>query len=122
MNTLTDSNGISPCLVWQGETESPTVRPGLFSRLVDTIMQQQCIRVLAEGVRTEHLEPYRLIYLRGEWYLAGVQHGSIAVLPLASITAITVLSDTFQRRDAVCQLTSQAAFIRALPHFSVIRC
>ncbi|ELY4780942.1 WYL domain-containing protein [Cronobacter sakazakii] len=121
VNTLTDSESISPCLVWQGGTESASVRPGLFSRLVDTIMQQQCIRVLADGVRAEHLEPYRLIHLEGEWYLAGEQHGGIVVLPLSSITAITVLSETFLRRDAVCQLTRQVDFIRALPHFPVIR-
>ncbi|HCR2106302.1 WYL domain-containing protein [Enterobacter asburiae] len=120
VNTLTDSEGISPCLVWQGGAESASVRPGLFSRLVDTIVQQQCIRVLADGVRAEHLAPYRLIYLEGEWYLAGEQHGGITVLPLSSVTAITVLSDTFQRRDAVCHLTRQEAFIRALPHFPVI--
>jgi predicted DNA-binding transcriptional regulator YafY len=121
VSTLTDSDGISPCLVWQGVTQQTAIRPGLFSRLVDAIMQQQCIRVLADGVRAEHLEPYRLIHLEGDWYLAGEQHGGIAVMPLACITGITVLSETFLRRDAVSQLTCRAAFIRALPHFPVIR-
>lgn len=121
VNTLTDSEEITPCLVWQGEAESATVRPGLFSRLVDAIIQQQCIRVLADGVRAEHLAPYRLIFLEGAWYLAGEQHGGIVVLPLSHITVITVLGETFPRRDAVCQLTRQVAFIRALPHFPVIR-
>jgi hypothetical protein len=53
-------------------------------------------------------------------YLVGEQHGRIVVLPLSGITAITVLSEGFERRDTVCQLTRQVAFIRALPHFPVM--
>lgn len=120
VNTLTDSEDISSCLVWQEDAESAPVRPGLFSRLVDTIIQQQCIRELADGVRAEHLAPYRLIFLEGALYLVGEQHGRIVVLPLSGITAITVLSEGFERRDTVCQLTRQVAFIRALPHFPVM--
>ncbi|STQ10239.1 regulatory protein DeoR [Enterobacter cloacae] len=98
VNTLTDSEDISSCLVWQEDAESAPVRPGLFSRLVDTIIQQQCIRELADGVRAEHLAPYRLIFLEGALYLVGEQHGRIVVLPLSGITAITVLSEGFERR------------------------
>lgn len=65
--------------------------------------------------------PYRLILLDGCWYLTGELNGHITVHSLAAIHAVTVLNTTFTPRKRLSQLTTQAGFIRALPHFSCIR-
>jgi len=66
-------------------------------------------------------QPPRLIraikLLPGE---ATPDEAAILADELSGITAITVLSEGFERRDTVCQLTRQVAFIRALPHFPVM--
>lgn len=77
--------------------------------------------LLAEGERCDGLAPYRLISLDGCWYLTGELNGHITVHPLATIHAVTVLNTTFTPRKRLSQLTTQAGFIRALPHFSCIR-
>ena len=76
--------------------------------------------MLAEGERCDGLAPYRLISLDGCWYLTGELNGHITVHPLATIHAVTVLNTTFTPRKRLSQLTTQAGFIRALPHFSFI--
>ncbi|PLN19166.1 transcriptional regulator, partial [Klebsiella pneumoniae] len=73
------------------------------------------------GERCDGLAPYRLISLDGCWYLTGELNGHITVHTLATIHAVTVLNTTFTPRKRLSQLTTQAGFIRALPHFSCIR-
>ncbi|MFB0712862.1 transcriptional regulator [Buttiauxella noackiae] len=111
----------APCLVWQlphGVSPSGSL---VFYRLVSAITSRQRVTLLGEGQRSESLAPYRLISLAGCWYLAGELRGHVTVHPLTDIHAVTVLDMTFTPRKTISQLTSQAAFIRALPHFSVIR-
>ena len=85
------------------------------------LFQRQRVLLLAEGERCDGLAPYRLISLDGCWYLTGELNGHITVHPLATIHAVTVLNTTFTPLKRLSQLTTQAGFIRALPHFSCIR-
>ena len=93
----------------------------VFYRLVSAITACQRVLLLAEGERCDGLAPYRLISLDGCWYLTGELNGYITVHPLATIHAVTVLNTTFTPLKRLSQLTTQAGFIRALPHFSCIR-
>jgi len=102
----------------------PSVSPAsslVFYRLVSAITACQRVLLLAEGERCDGLAPYRLISLDGCWYLTGELNGYITVHPLATIHAVTVLNTTFTPLKRLSQLTTQAGFIRALPHFSCIR-
>jgi predicted DNA-binding transcriptional regulator YafY len=113
--------GGMPCLVWQPpQSVSPAISL-VFYRLVSAITACQRVLLLAEGERCDGLAPYRLISLDGCWYLTGELNGHITVHPLATIHAVTVLNTTFTPRKRLSQLTTQAGFIRALPHFSCIR-
>ena len=93
----------------------------VFYRLVSAITGSQRVLLLADGERCDGLAPYRLIFLDGCWYLTGELNGHITVHPLATIHAVTILNTTFTQRKRLSLLTTQAGFIRALPHFSCIR-
>lgn len=113
--------GGMPCLVWQPpQTISPTSTL-VFYRLVSAITACQRILLLAEGERCDGLAPYRLVSLDGCWYLTGELNGHITVHPLPVIHAVTILNTTFTPKKRLSQLTTQAGFIRALPHFNCIR-
>ena len=113
--------GGMPCLVWQPPQSVSPTSSLVFYRLVSAITACQRVLLLAEGERCDGLAPYRLISLDGCWYLTGELNGHITVHPLATIHAVTVLNTTFTPRKRLSQLTTQAGFIRALPHFSCIR-
>lgn len=113
--------GGMPCLVWQPPQSVSPASSLVFYRLVSAITACQRVLLLAEGERCGGLAPYRLISLDGCWYLTGELNGYITVHPLATIHAVTVLNTTFTPRKCLSQLTTQAGFIRALPHFSCIR-
>ena len=110
----------TPCLVWQSPQPITTTSPLVFYRLVSAITGSQRVLLLADGERCDGLAPYRLISLDGCWYLTGELNGHITVHPLATIHAVTVLNTTFTPLKRLSQLTTQAGFIRALPHFSFI--
>lgn len=112
--------GEMPCLVWQPPQYMSLASSLVFYRLVSAITACQRVLLLAEGGRCDGLAPYRLILLDGCWYLTGELKGNITVHPLAAIHAVTVLNTTFTPRKRLSQLTTQAGFIRALPHFSCI--
>ncbi|HHU0693068.1 DeoR family transcriptional regulator [Citrobacter sp. Marseille-Q3906] len=110
-----------PCLVWQSPQPMSPAISLLFYRLVSAITACQRVLLLADGERCDGLAPYRLISLDGCWYLTGELNGHITVHPLTAIHAVTVLNTTFTLRKRLSLLTTQAGFIRALPHFSCIR-
>jgi predicted DNA-binding transcriptional regulator YafY len=118
--TLLTAGGM-PCLVWQPPQVMPPASALMFYHLVSAITACQRVLLLADGERCDGLAPYRLISLDGCWYLAGELNGHITVHPLAAIHVVTVLNTTFTPRKRLSQLTTQAGFIRALPHFSCIR-
>jgi predicted DNA-binding transcriptional regulator YafY len=107
--------------VWQSPQPITTTSPLVFYRLVSAITGSQRVLLLADGERCDGLAPYRLIFLDGCWYLTGELNGHITVHPLATIHAVTILNTTFTPRKRLSLLTTQAGFIRALPHFSCIR-
>ena len=111
----------NPCLVWQSPQPITATSPLVFYRLVSAITGSQRVLLLADGERCDGLAPYRLIFLDGCWYLTGELNGHITVHPLATIHAVTILNTTFTQRKHLSLLTTQAGFIRALPHFSCIR-
>ncbi len=113
--------GGMPCLVWQPPQSVSPTSSLVFYHLVSAITACQRVLLLAEGERCDGLAPYRLISLYGCWYLTGELNGYITVHPLATIHAVTVLNTTFTPLKRLSQLTTQAGFIRALPHFSCIR-
>ncbi|MCL6407845.1 DeoR family transcriptional regulator [Dickeya dadantii] len=118
--TLLTAGGM-PCLVWQPPQDMSPASSLIFYRLVSAITASQRVLLLAEGERCDGLAPYRLISLDGYWYLTGELNGHITVHPLTAIHAVTVLNTTFTPRKRLNQLTTQAGFIRALPHFRCIR-
>lgn len=113
--------GGMPCLVWQPPQSMSPASTLVFYRLVSAITACKQVLLLADGERCDGLAPYRLISLDGCWYLTGELNGHITVHPLAAIHAVTVLNTTFSPRKRLSQLTTQAGFIQALPHFSCIR-
>lgn len=112
--------GGMPCLVWQPPQSVSPACSLVFYRLVSAITASKRV-LLAEGERCDGLAPYRLISLDGCWYLTGELNGYITVHPLTAIHAVTLLNTTFIPKKRLSQLTTQAGFIRALPHFSCIR-
>ncbi|EPB6466501.1 DeoR family transcriptional regulator [Cronobacter dublinensis] len=112
--------GGMPCLVWQPPQSVSPASSLVFYRLVTAITASQRVLLLADGERCDGLAPYRLISLEGCWYLIGELNGHITVHPLVTIHAVTVLHTTFTPRKRLSQLTTQAGFIRALPHFGYI--
>lgn len=111
----------TPCLVWQPPQPITATSSLVFYRLVSAITSSQRVLLQADGERCDGLAPYRLISLEGCWYLTGELNGYITVHPLTTIHAVTVLNITFSPRKRLSQLTTQAGFIRALPHFRCIR-
>ncbi|WP_033576638.1 helix-turn-helix transcriptional regulator [Dickeya chrysanthemi] len=118
--TLLTAGGM-PCLVWQPPQAMSPGSSLVFYRLVSAINDCQQVSLLAEGKRCEELAPYRLISLKGVWYLAGELDGNITVHSLADIHSVTVLNRPFKPRAKISQLTTQTGFIHALPHFDFIR-
>lgn len=113
--------GGMPCLVWQPPQSVSPACSLVFYRLVSAITASKRVLLLADGKRCDGLAPYRLISLDGCWYLTGELKGYITVHPLAVIHAVTVLNTTFIPKKRLSQLTTQADFIQALPHFSCIQ-
>ncbi|EGJ9807377.1 TPA: WYL domain-containing protein, partial [Escherichia coli] len=66
------------------------------------------------------LEPCRLIYYSGSWYLIALQKGKLQVFPLADIKSVSLTSERFERRGHIHSLVAEERFISALPHFSFI--
>ncbi len=60
---------------------------------------RQCIHI---SLMTERwypsLEPCRLIYYSGSWYLIALQKGKLQVFPLADIKSVSLTSERFERR------------------------
>jgi hypothetical protein len=110
------------CRVWYGSRHSQCHRPAHWcSTVLSVPLPPASGSAAGRGERCDGLAPYRLISLDGCWYLTGELNGHITVHPLATIHAVTVLNTTFTPRKRLSQLTTQAGFIRALPHFSCIR-
>lgn len=107
--------------MWQSPQPITTTSPLVFYRLVSAITGSQRVLLLADGERCDGLAPYRLISIDGCWYLTGELNGHITVHALTAIHAVTILNTPFTPRKRLSQLTSQADFIRALPHFRCIR-
>lgn len=93
--------------------------PECFSQLILAI--RQCIHI---SLMTERwypsLEPCRLIYYSGSWYLIALQKGKLQVFPLADIKSVSLTSERFERRGHIHSLVAEERFISALPHFSFI--
>ena len=71
---LTDNQEPSPCLIWLPAPNITATFPECFSQLILAI--RQCIHI---SLMTERwypsLEPCRLIYYSGSWYLIALQKG-----------------------------------------------
>lgn len=117
VNTLLESGIEAPCIVWQPATEICEAQQGIFQRITSAITGRRRITLLAEGHRCEQLAPYRLISLKGRWYLTGELKGHISVFTLNDIQSIAVSNESFSLDESLLALISNADFIRALPHF-----
>lgn len=116
---LTDNQEPSPCLIWLPAPDITATFPECFSQLILAI--RQCIHI---SLMTERwypsLEPCRLIYYSGSWYLIALQKGKLQVFPLADIKSVSLTSERFERRGHIHSLVAEERFISALPHFSFI--
>ncbi|WP_141116426.1 WYL domain-containing protein, partial [Escherichia coli] len=116
---LTDNQEPSPCLIWLPAPDITATLPECFSQLILAI--RQCIHI---SLVTERwylsLEPCRLIYYSGSWYLIALQKGKLRVFPLADIKSVSLTSERFERRDHIHSLVAEERFISALPHFPFI--
>ncbi len=93
--------------------------PQCFSQLILAI--RQCIHISLMAERWyPSLEPCRLIYYSGSWYLIALQKGKLQVFPLADIKSVSLTSERFERRGHIHSLVAEERFISALPHFSFI--
>ncbi|HFN8173788.1 TPA: helix-turn-helix transcriptional regulator [Escherichia coli] len=116
---LTDNQEPSPSLIWLPAPDITATFPECFSQLILAI--RQCIHI---SLMTERwypsLEPCRLIYYSGSWYLIALQKGKLQVFPLADIKSVSLTSERFERRGHIHSLVAEERFISALPHFSFI--
>ena len=91
---LTDNREPSPCLIWLPAPDITATFPECFSQLILAI--RQCIHI---SLMTERwypsLEPCRLIYYSGSWYLIALQKGKLRVFPLADIKSVSLTSERF---------------------------
>ncbi|NHB89836.1 helix-turn-helix transcriptional regulator [Photorhabdus tasmaniensis] len=117
---LTGETSYSPCLIWPSLHTDSVVPSECFHRLIQAVCQQNCIRLLTGDDSHEALEPYRLIHTEGNWYLVACQAGIIRVIPVASISLVTLTTENFVRRDDICDLTAGERFVASLPHFPYI--
>ena len=94
---FTDNQEPSPCLIWLPAPDITATFPECFSQLILAI--RQCIHI---SLMTERwypsLEPCRLIYYSGSWYLIALQKGKLRVFPLADIKSVSLTSERFERR------------------------
>lgn len=93
--------------------------PECFSQLITAIKQCIHISLMTERWYTS-LEPCRLIYYSGSWYLIALQKGKLQVFPTADIKSVSLTSERFERRGHIHNLVAEERFISALPHFSFI--
>lgn len=111
--------GALSCLIWLPAPNITATFPECFSQLILAI--RQCIHI---SLMTERwypsLEPCRLIYYSGSWYLIALQKGKLQVFPLADIKSVSLTSERFERRGHIHSLVAEERFISALPHFSFI--
>ena len=116
---LTDNQEPSPCLIWLPAPDITATFPECFSQLILAI--RQCIHISLMAERWyPSLEPCRLIYYSGSWYLIALQKGKLQVFPLADIKSVSLTSERFERRGHIHSLVAEERFISALPHFSFI--
>lgn len=119
MQLLMDENGTSPCLI--GHAQQPTsVLPDCFLRLAEAIYHHRTVSLLANGIRHDGLEPYRLIYPYPHWYLVTSQYGAIRVFRLEDVSSVSLSEQHFSRRSEIGTLITDEDFINALPHFHFI--
>lgn len=109
----------SPCLIWLPAPDITATFPECFSQLILAIKQCIHISLMTERWYTS-LEPCRLIYYSGSWYLIALQKGKLQVFPLADIKSVSLTSERFERRGHIHNLVAEERFISALPHFSFI--
>lgn len=77
---LTDNQEPSPCLIWLPAPDITATFPECFSQLILAIKQCIHISLMTERWYTS-LEPCRLIYYSGSWYLIALQKGKLQVFP-----------------------------------------
>ncbi|MFV1477750.1 helix-turn-helix transcriptional regulator [Serratia marcescens] len=119
MQLLMDENGTSPCLI--GHIYQPAgILPDCFQRLAEGIYHHRMVSLQVKGIRHDHLEPYRLIFLQAYWYLVASQYGAIRVFRVEEVTSVSLLERSFHRCSETSALIVDADFINALPHFHFI--
>ncbi|QJW56501.1 hypothetical protein HL670_03397 [Serratia plymuthica] len=119
MQLLMDESGTSPCLI--GHVQQPAgILPDCFQRLAEGIYHHRLVSLLVKGIRHDHLEPYRLIFLQACWYLVASQYGAIRVFRVEEVTSVSLSEHSFHRRSETSALIVDADFINALPHFHFI--
>ncbi|MGS0639232.1 helix-turn-helix transcriptional regulator [Citrobacter sp. VF227] len=119
MQLLLDDSGTSPCLIWHAGFPRQA-QPECFVRLAGAIHYHRVVSLHSDGHLHDALEPCRLIYQSGGWYLVACQHRSVRVFRLEDITAVSLSERYFRRRSEIDALASNEDFIRALPHFHFI--
>lgn len=119
VSSLLGGSGESPCLIWQGSASPAVTDSGVFTRLVNAVLECRKVTLRCNGCCYTDVAPYRLVLYDGDWYLTGTHQTRIIALPLADIRAVTSHPDSFTPEANVRDILSRSEFLQALPHFHV---
>lgn len=77
-----------------------------FPALEKAVREHRCCRLQYKG-RARRVEPYRLRYLQGVWYLAATEQQKLKTFRLSAIDWLDVLRDTFTPDTAIRAILAQ---------------
>jgi predicted DNA-binding transcriptional regulator YafY len=107
LRDIFDSQVQSALLVKGHHYEDLTGREPLFQQLKQAIVENLCLSfsyVRGKASKLyDHIEPYRLVNLKGIWYLAACDQGKLKTFSITRIEALTISRDTFTPDPSIAQ-------------------
>jgi predicted DNA-binding transcriptional regulator YafY len=111
LRDIFDSQVQSALLVKGHHYEDLSGREHLFQQLKQAIVENLCVSFgYVRGKaskRYERIEPYRLVNLKGIWYLAACDQGKLKTFSITRIEALSITGDTFVPDPSIAQKLGQ---------------
>jgi predicted DNA-binding transcriptional regulator YafY len=111
LRDIFDSQVQSALLVKGHHYEDLSGREHLFQQLKQAIVENLCLSfsyVRGKASKLyERIEPYRLVNLKGIWYLAACDQGKLKTFSITRIEALSVTRDTFVPDPSIAQKLGQ---------------
>lgn len=121
LSVLLDEDPGSPYIVYNAPPKKTPSLFGGFYVITQAIVRNKRIHFLYETVQYTAVEPYRLIYYEGEWYLSALVREEIQVFSLIHIRDVILTISHFNKKEKIKDIISDRQFITALPHFQYVK-